>query len=434
MKNTNVDFILLFEHQARELQALCLLKYELEKRGYSVKILYVKSWNWRAYRSVVVVTPYLYNNKEYFEFSRFNKGNSNKIINLQWEQVFNNDEDTIKFHMPKGLAQNVVHLAWGKYNKEQLIKYGVYDSLIFVTGNINMDFCCDKLKKIFKNKLEIANIYKKYNLNNNNTWILFISSFSYTDSFIVQMVNDTSLDKKRTSSFAQFSIESQKVILDWFDRLLKSRRDIEIIYRPHPAELSNTRLKKFEQSHTNFKIISEETVQQWIRICEYSFTWFSTSIVDAFFMGKDCQILRPIKLENSEEVSIMNNAYKITEYNQFEKIISGAHREFPIDACVIKKYYGEMDGMAYVRVADVLQEIYKEPEKQIYKCISPKYTYSIREKLYTILFEACNYVKLSKLMIGDKKKKFINTENNIYHSRKREKNYCKKLKQILNEK
>ena len=32
------DFLLMYEHKVRELDNLCLLKYELDKRGYKTKM------------------------------------------------------------------------------------------------------------------------------------------------------------------------------------------------------------------------------------------------------------------------------------------------------------------------------------------------------------------------------------------------------------
>ena len=33
-----VDFLIIYEHKVRELENMCLIKYELERRGYTVEI------------------------------------------------------------------------------------------------------------------------------------------------------------------------------------------------------------------------------------------------------------------------------------------------------------------------------------------------------------------------------------------------------------
>ncbi len=36
-----LDFLFIYEHKVRELENLCLMKYELDRRGYKTKIVYV---------------------------------------------------------------------------------------------------------------------------------------------------------------------------------------------------------------------------------------------------------------------------------------------------------------------------------------------------------------------------------------------------------
>ena len=37
-----VDFLMIYEHKVRELENLCLIKYELERRGYKVVIKHIE--------------------------------------------------------------------------------------------------------------------------------------------------------------------------------------------------------------------------------------------------------------------------------------------------------------------------------------------------------------------------------------------------------
>ena len=36
-----LDFLFIYEHKVRELENLCLMKYELDRRGYRTKIVYI---------------------------------------------------------------------------------------------------------------------------------------------------------------------------------------------------------------------------------------------------------------------------------------------------------------------------------------------------------------------------------------------------------
>ena len=37
-----LDFLFIYEHKVRELENLCLLKYELDRRGYRTKIMHIE--------------------------------------------------------------------------------------------------------------------------------------------------------------------------------------------------------------------------------------------------------------------------------------------------------------------------------------------------------------------------------------------------------
>ena len=40
-----LDFLFIYEHKVRELENLCLMKYELDRRGYRTRIIYINDAN-----------------------------------------------------------------------------------------------------------------------------------------------------------------------------------------------------------------------------------------------------------------------------------------------------------------------------------------------------------------------------------------------------
>lgn len=86
-----LDFLFLYEHKVRELENLCLIKYELDKRGYKTEIRYIEDA-----RNALAVKPQIhakvlcvmacYNdqtlNWQAKEFVTFDK-----IIDMQWENI-----------------------------------------------------------------------------------------------------------------------------------------------------------------------------------------------------------------------------------------------------------------------------------------------------------------------------------------------------------
>ena len=140
------DFLLMYEHKVRELDNLCLLKYELDKRGYRTKILYANNFDLIEartvmYRTKVLVIGYCYTSSSIRDYASY-RIKFDKVINLQWEQVTTNEQekDSGSFRNLSGLAKEIVHISWGEKNQKRLIeKAGVAPRNVKVTGNITMD-------------------------------------------------------------------------------------------------------------------------------------------------------------------------------------------------------------------------------------------------------------------------------------------------------
>ena len=140
------DFLLMYEHKVRELDNLCLLKYELDRRGYRTKILYVNDRelveaHTVVYRTKVLVVGYCYTSSSIRDYASY-RIKFDKVINLQWEQVITNDQEKNdrSFRNLSGLAKEVVHISWGEKNRERLIrKAGVDPKNVKITGNLTMD-------------------------------------------------------------------------------------------------------------------------------------------------------------------------------------------------------------------------------------------------------------------------------------------------------
>ena len=86
-----LDFLFVYEHKVRELENLCLMKYELDRRGYRTKIVYIDdAKNALAdnpvYHAKVLCTMSCYDNYTLFwhtkHFVKFEK-----VIDLQWENI-----------------------------------------------------------------------------------------------------------------------------------------------------------------------------------------------------------------------------------------------------------------------------------------------------------------------------------------------------------
>ena len=362
-----IDFLILYEYKARELDNDCLIKAELEKRGYKVDLFNIYEYKHIRHltydKPKVIMTPYLYRNQEFYDIVYPRVGKIRKIVNLQWEQILSKKWVDIGFHLPKEDAVYIPHICWGKGSSDRLKQAGVNHAMI--TGPIQMDFLRDYLRRYYKTRDQIT---RKYKLDNSKKIVLYISSFTYS--------NMTGKDIKALEDRVSGNIDDIKEIMavskletvKWIDRLLTDRKDITFIYRPHPSEKDNISLVSLQMNHENFKVIGDDSVKQWILIADRIFTWISTSIAEVYFSNKSCSILRPVKMPENLDAEININAKVTDSYEKMVGYIDSDASEFPVSEDVIKKYYSFHDVPSYIRICNLLEKVLKTDQYDLTEC------------------------------------------------------------------
>jgi surface carbohydrate biosynthesis protein len=361
-----IDFLILYEHKARELENDCLLKYELERRGYSVEILNIHNLKRARYlfqlKPRVILTSALYDDEDFHYHVNTIVGEAHKIVNLQWEQVLSKKWLKVGFHNPKGKAAYATHICWGPETYERLKNVGVNNPVI--TGPIQTDFLQERFVNYYLDKEEIK---RMFNIKTERI-MLYISSFTLaneSDEFLSVM--SERIDSN-VNDIKEVMAVTKKETLKWFDRILAERKDITYIYRPHPGELIDTSLLELQTKYENFKVIDEFSVKQWIIVTDKTFTWLSTAIVEGILANKSCGILRPVQVDQEIETLIYKDANMITSYEDFKDEIDKEISETPIEREVILKYYDFKEGVyAYQRICDLLEKVIKSDEYDIPK-------------------------------------------------------------------
>ncbi|MEA4821206.1 MAG: surface carbohydrate biosynthesis protein [Erysipelotrichales bacterium] len=327
-----VDFLLLYEYRTRELDSMCLLKCELEKRGYSVAMSNIIFFNiGKIYNEIlakVIIVPYFYdennidilldNFKHRFDFN---------IVNMQSEQVLNNSTRDSGYYDIRGAARNAYHVCWGNSEKQFLISNGIKESKCLCTGSVNTDFDRLEFRTYFLSRDEIS---AQFNLNLNSNWVLFISSFSYTTLTTDELQEiKTRTNFSDADEFTRWSIKSKEKILEWIEKYLIKNSDITFIYRPHPSERSDKALIDLEKKYNNFRVICDYSIQQWIISSNVICNWFSTSFADAYFINKPCYLIRPLIIPENFEVDILHGIPTISTFEEFSEYCCGEIREVP---------------------------------------------------------------------------------------------------------
>ena len=357
------DFIIFYEHKSRELENAVLLSLYLENKGYTVDILHVDSWKMLYKRTKAVITPYAYSDLDVFSFTFFPFCKVKKCINMQYEQLFTQEDEESGAFYPKGSAKCCDIICWGAESSKALSLHGVPRRRIHEVGQVAMDFNC----KSFSSYLLSRNyISKKYGIPYQMKWNLFISSFSYSNLYEAQKKNIQSM-VGCIDEMIKLSVDSQMRVLEWFKKYLSNHKNDCIIYRPHPSEQLIKPIVELTNKYSNFYVIDDYSIRQWIGVCDSISTWYSTSVADVYFAGKKCAILRPIPIPVKKELCIMREAELITDYGRFSEYMEDECKQsFPISEDVMRRYYSNsISGGCGRKLADECISILKDKRNHV---------------------------------------------------------------------
>ena len=375
-----MDFLIFYEHINREVENDTLIKYELEKRGYSCEIVHfagpgLHRFHKRKNRAKVVVTPWLRYNSNVIKYTQYAK-KPYKLVNLQWEQVYSLSGIKSGLVLTHGEAKKAYHTCWGENSRARLEQGGVPKENLKIVGAIQQDYGRPLFNDYYMSKEAIA---KQYNLDLNKPWILFVSSFAYAtypEQSLAALAEKYGSNIYRT---AQLHKDSQAKMLEWIEELLKSS-DLEFIYRPHPSERLADKLVELSNNYSNFHVISERSVKQWAKVSDVVNLWISTSNAEIASMGIDYNIVRPIPVEKEKEVESMygetfvDNIEDFIIFNTISRSTSSERAKERLNK--LEHFYNyDENRAAYERVADYLEEVYKSSNGQVFK-------FRFKEKLY----------------------------------------------------
>lgn len=378
-----VDFLFRYEHKAREIESLMLLKIELERRGYTVA--YVANYDYKRKRSYyapkVFIAPAVYNNSQlkgdYIEY-----GLLKKIANMQWEQVYPGkyEYSFSPYISIKEIGDKIVNFCWGINSRDRIIRDGVSPEKAVLVGDISLDLLRGNFSRALSTKEIVA---AEYGLDRDKKWYLFISSFTSCEMDDIQkklakieLGNDFDM-------YVDLSIESRAKILDWFEKLVKNDPESIVIYRPHPNESKSCeRLKIMERTYPNFRVIGNGALKHWVNVCDKTYNWISSGIIDVIMLDRPYRMLRPIPVPKDYDYKFMQTAHHITTISEFLEEANDFSVKEVISKEILKKYYKISDEFAYQNICDVLEDMLNTSKYDV--------NYSISEmiKLYSTIIKA----------------------------------------------
>lgn len=365
-KLEQLDFLFIYEHKVRELENLCLLKYELDRRGYKTKIMHIedevalKAMRPIYHAKVVVMMACYRNTTIEWHTKRF--VTFDKIIDMQWENiVFPRDEkDITAYKNYSGVAKDVVRVSWGEMNKKRMIEVAKMDPRkVKLVGHVGMDFLRDELRGYYLPKEDIV---KKYGISPHKKIFLFVSPY-FSDTLTEEVMADMCwrFGEGWRTYYQNCMLPSKQIILEWMRKVCEQREDVVFIYRPHPGEES-PKAEELEKSCLNFKVIGDLSVKQWILISDKIYTGNSSTFVEAFFGKRMCYFLFPVPVPADYELAFLKKADRITTFEEFEATTHENNLSFPVSEKLIDEVYTiDWDKPSYVKFADMAEEVIKDP-------------------------------------------------------------------------
>lgn len=359
-----LDFLILYEHTVREYESILLLQEELRRRGYSADIRQLldrkklKYFLWK--KPKVLVASCMYDNEAINSHVYNNVGRLNKVVNLHWEQMLSDTQEAEPWFNFNGNAKKCVQTCWGETTRQRLQAHDVPAKNTPVTGAIMMDFLRPEFNGYFKDKAQLC---AEYGLDASRPLWLYISSFGYASMAEAEVKELSEMAGTDFSQFAVINQSSMAQTLAWFDSYLTANPDVQLVYRRHPSEWNSPALEQLAQKHKGFHVIFADSVKQWIVAADEIFIWMSTAIAEVYFAGKGCHILRPSPIPHEFDPVIYRGASYIESYDGFCSAISSPQQAFPIAPAVLEGYFDNGPQPAYVRTADLLEDIYKNPPR-----------------------------------------------------------------------
>lgn len=369
MSIKNYDFIIGYENKIREFESVCLLKYELERRGHSV--LYFQEFDQRyddvhdiLYHAKVLIVSAGYEDRFVERFIR-RFISFDKLVNWQWEQVFDKslEEDPNSAVNVKGIiCRQAVQLSWGDFNVKrmtELLKLPAGN--VFKTGLISTDFVRPEFGKFYKSREEIL---KEYNISPDYRVAILLGVFQrafMTYEELEELKAEVGIDFHEISeqNLKRFYIE-----MDWIRRALKENEDLFFIYRPHPGDEYDRcppdiqRLLDDIKNETGRFIVNQDyTVRQWFRVADTVYTGFSTTTVDAFFAHKGCYMFSPEGIPVIDEGILFDDVKTIGTYEEFIDTLHSNDFFTPLNEELIDGYYSVSDGLRYPVICDALETV-----------------------------------------------------------------------------
>ena len=317
-----VDVIFFIEHKDRELESIKLIANKLREKGKKSLILsvYFHVHYLYLYKAKVFVFPYLINKNDW-PVSLIYKmyGDSVEYVNMNWEQLISKVNEEYKKPQDNFVKNKVKHIAWDEHFKEYLLKYGVEKNNIIVTGNPANEILYNLLDK--KSELR-EKLSQEFGLDKNKRWLFLPMNYgwAFSNDKLIQSKINKGYPKKIAWEYRKYSRKCLKNFV-YFIREISKKYECEIIIRPHPSiteyDYRAVFIKEIKYIPKKVLLNKSYSIREWIIASDIIGSSWSTSVWDAYNIGKLVFLFSPYKRPEWLNVWWNNKVKNITNFSEF---------------------------------------------------------------------------------------------------------------------
>ena len=376
-----IDVIFWVEHKDRELDSYKEVA-KILKEKYNLNSLIISnffhSYLLWIYRPKLVVWNNLTNNKGWPDGFIWNLYKDDLVyISHRWEQLLS--PINFKFKAPKNYfeKEKVKLLVWNENFKNYLISYGVKEENIFVVGNIANNILFNMKDK----KTEFRKLFaKEFNIDKNKKWIFLPMNYNwafFSDDMVKGRIQG-GYDKKIAWEYQKYAKQCLKEFIFFVNKL--SKKDYEIILRPHPSITEDDYKKAFNDVlgflPKNILLNKDYSIREWIIASDIIGSSWSTSVWDAYQIGKKSFYFTPFKRPEWLDTFWMQkvpNIKNIEEFEEFEREIIENKKFNSLDTNALNNFSKTINNL--------IPKNYPKIHKIEYKYIKNFFKYWLKNKL-----------------------------------------------------
>lgn len=220
------------------------------------------------------------------------------FVDLAYEQLYHSFNEAYRTPEDEFSCKHVLHLAWGAFHSNFLIKHGVSKGNIRIKGNPVYSLYRPPYAHYYPSKSILA---KKHNLNPDKPWILIPENYKAAflpDAKLRSYIN-RGAGKSETYNYQEFDRASFKRVIKWWTELAKLEV-AEIIIRPRPVTLKKSFIDACKQLAgeipANLRFIKAGSVREWILASDAVVSSISTCLIEAAIAQKSVYMMEPITI------------------------------------------------------------------------------------------------------------------------------------------